>query len=95
MRSLSLLLASTGALAADLEFHTSHFYHGDSCGSIANEAFADMHDGDVKNVTITESGQLKFSQTTPVAWEVTSELDSMISAASDTSTPSSTSKRTV
>ena len=40
-----------------------------SCGSFTN-AFADMHDGDVKNVTVSEDGFLVMSQSAPVAWSL-------------------------
>jgi hypothetical protein len=48
---------------------------GPSCGSITGEIFADMHDGDAKNVTLTEQGVITLSQTLPVAWSVTSKID--------------------
>jgi hypothetical protein len=48
---------------------------GPSCGCITGEQFADMHDGDVKNVTLTEQGVITIAQSTPVAWSVSSKLD--------------------
>jgi len=45
-----------------------------SCGDFSN-AFADMHDGDVKNVTVTEEGFITLSQSSPVAWEVKTRID--------------------
>ena len=51
---------------------------GASCGSTTNEAFVDMTDGDTKNVTLTEQGEITISQSatsTVKAWSVTSVLD--------------------
>ena len=66
-----LLLGATQALSATVG--------GPSCGSIDNEVFADMHDGDQKNVTLTEAGLLTLSQAAtaaqPVAWTLTTRID--------------------
>jgi hypothetical protein len=47
---------------------------GASCGSFIND-FADMHDGDVKNVTVSEAGSITISQDAPVQWTLTTALD--------------------
>lgn len=48
---------------------------GPSCGSLTNELFADMHDGDAKNITVSEGGTLTISQDAPVAWSLSVPLD--------------------
>jgi hypothetical protein len=66
-----LLLGATQALSATVG--------APSCGSIVNEVFADMHDGDQKNVTLTEAGLLTLSQAAtaaqPIAWALTTLID--------------------
>ena len=47
---------------------------GPSCGMFA-EQFADMHDGDVKNVSMTEAGVLTLSQGSPVAWTLSTQIN--------------------
>lgn len=45
------------------------------CGTFTSAAFADMHDGDVKNVTLTKEGALTMTQIQPVPWTLTVHLD--------------------
>jgi len=45
-----------------------------TCGDFSS-SFADMHDGDIKNVTVTEQGSMIVSQDAPVAWSVHTQID--------------------
>ena len=64
MLKAALLLAAACSVSANAA----------SCGSFTN-AFADMHDGDVKNVTVSEDGHLSISQTAPVSWSLSVPLN--------------------
>ena len=46
-----------------------------TCSSFPFASFADMHDGDVKNITVTKDGVLTMSQDYPVPWDLTVDLD--------------------
>jgi len=50
-------------------------YQHNNTLSLKNVLFADMHDGDQKNVTVSESGSLTISQDAPVAWSLSVPLD--------------------
>ena len=76
---LSAAASTTASHHLDTPATTPFPVGGPSCGSIANEVFADMHDGDQKNVTLTEAGLLTLSQAAtaaqPVAWTLTTRID--------------------
>jgi len=45
-----------------------------TCGTFTNSSFADMHDGDVKIVTVT-TDTITIFQSEPVAWSITAPLN--------------------